>query len=130
MGQDIFESCVFRRINKGFKRAKHTAFSFDSSRFDTEVTKNLLNFGALRERDKKASIVQMGKGYTVRLSKPHLAFDMENLLSRSNPGIDLRFSEDLLEYEPDEELVLKSKIPLWVIKPMDGGNTVSIQRVW
>ena len=89
-----------------------------------------MNFKGLQKADAYANIVQMGRGYNVRLSKPHLAFNMRDILSQDNPGIDLRFSEDLLEYEPDEEIVLKSKIPLWVIKPMDGGNTVSIQRIW
>jgi hypothetical protein len=127
---DIFEKCFFSKIKKGFRKKKHTALSFDSTEFNQEVSNNLLNFEDLRKKDKKASIVQMKKGYRVKLSKPHLAFNMGAILSHSNPGIDLKFSEDLLEYEPDEELIVKSSVPLWVIKPVDGGSTVSIQRVW
>jgi hypothetical protein len=127
---DIFETCVFSKIKKGFRKRKHTALSFDSVEFNQEVDNNLLNFDDLRKRDKSAKIVQMQKGYMVKLGKSHLAFDMGSILSDKNPGVDLRFSEDLLEYEPDEELIVKSKVPLWVIKPIEGGSTVSIQRVW
>lgn len=130
MAQDVFEKCVFGKMSKGFKKKRHTAFSFGSDNFETEITKNLLNFSGLRKKDKQASICSMDKGYQIKLSKPHLAFDMQEILSKNNPGIDLKFSEDLLEYDPDEELILKSKVPLWVIKPMKGGNVVSIQRVW
>lgn len=127
---DVFNRCVYGNICKGIKKRKHTAFSSDSFKFDEEVTKNFLNFGNLRKKDKKADIVKMRGGYKVKLSKPHLAFNLKSILSAGNPGIDLKFSEDLLEYEPDEELIVKSKVPLWVIKPAGGGNTVSIQRMW
>lgn len=128
--EDAFERCVFNKINKGFKKKKHTAFSSTSAKFDEAVTENLLNFDALLKQDKGASITQMQCGYKVKLTKPHLAFNMQGLLQDSNPGIDLRFSEDLLDYEPDDELIVKSTVPLWVIKPAGGGNTVSIQRMW
>jgi hypothetical protein len=129
MSQDIFEKCVFQKINEGFKNKKYNAFS-SGSNFDEEVTKNLLNFEGLRKKDVKASITQTEKGYKILLSKPYLAFNLKDILSQNNPGIDLRFSEDLLEYEQEDDLILKSKIPLWVIKPTSGGNVVSIQRVW
>lgn len=130
MNQDIFENCVFKKIKRGFKKKRHVALSFESDNFNVEVTKNLLNFKDLKLKDIKADITQTKGGYNIKLSKPHLAFDMRSILRRGNPGIDLKFSEDLLEYERDDDLILKSKIPLWVIKPMDGGNVVSIQRVW
>lgn len=127
---DAFERCVFNKMDKGFKKKKYTAFSSTSVKFDEAVTENLLNFDALLKQDKGASITQMQRGYKVKLTKPHLAFNMQGLLESSNPGIDLRFSEDLLDYEPDDELIVKSSVPLWVIKPTSGGNTVSIQRMW
>jgi len=126
----IFEKCFFNSTDKCFRSKKHEAFSFGSDKFEDEVRSNLLNFDNLKSKDCNARITQVGGGYQVKLSRPHLAFSMKDLLSESNPGIDLKFSEDLLDYEPDEDLIIKTKIPLWVIKPMAGGNTVSIQRVW
>ena len=126
----IFEDCFFNKISKCVKSKNHNAFSSDDIKFEDEVSKNLLNFASLQNRDKKVKIIQTRLGYNIKLSKPHLAFDLKSILSEVNSGINLEYAEDYLDYEPDDDLIMKSKIPLWVMKPMDGGNTVAIQRVW
>jgi hypothetical protein len=126
---DIFENCFFSNIKKGIKRKKCTAFSSENINFEKEINRNLLKFEALLQKDPKVKIVQMGDQYKVKLSKAHLAFNMADILLKSNPEVDLKFSEDLLEYNPDEDLMMKSKMPLWIIHP-NGNNSVSIKRMW
>jgi hypothetical protein len=91
------------------------------------VNKNFLKFEGLLKKDIKAHITYIGDHYNVKLSKPHLAYNMVNILSEHNP--ELKFTEDLLGYEPDEDLIMKSKFPLWIIKSI-GVNSVSIKRIW
>lgn len=130
MHDRVFEDCFFNRVKRGFHKKRHNAFSSDVSNFEEEVNKNILNFKELKRKDPKVKVTQVNRGYKVKLSKPHLAFSINELLSGDNPDIDLSFSEDLLEYTPDDELVKKSKVPLWIIKPVDGGSSVYIQRLW
>jgi hypothetical protein len=44
-------------------------------------------------------------------------------------NIDLSFDEEMLAYEPEDELIKKSKVPLWILKGSPDGS-VAIKRVW
>lgn len=125
---DIFESSVFNKLSKAIMQKRRTAFS--DANFSAEVFSNVLKFNALKKIDPSAKIIQNESGYDVRLSKPHVAFDFCELMREDNEDINLCFSEDLLEFKPEEELIHKSKIPLWVICPLEGGSRVLIKRAW
>lgn len=123
-----FDNAVFNNLNKGFKKRKHISFAHSES-FEEEVQRNLLKFDTLKKKDPKAKITRTAYGYSVNFSKQNLALDLIQLLAEDNKDVDLQFSQDLLEFEPDEELIHKSKVPLWVIKPVSG-NKVMIQRAF
>ena len=123
---NIFEEKFFEKASKGFKQVKKVSDYTSTSTFEQKVNENIINFNSLYEKDKKAKVVNTVYGYSVKLSKPHLAFNLHSILAEDN--LDLSFTQDLLEFDPDEELIKKSKIPLWVVKPK--GNKVFIKRVW
>lgn len=52
------------------------------------------------------------------------------LVSEENPTVNLKFTQDLLDMEEDEDLIKKSKIPLWVMDHNKVKNTVLIKRVF
>lgn len=125
---DLFEASVFNKLSRYLKKVRRTAYS--DSNFTAEVIKSVLKFDGIKSRDPQAKIIQNEFGYDVRLSKPHLAFDFCNYLKEDNQDVNIMFTNDLLEFEPEEELIHKSKIPLWVICPLKGGSRVLIKRAW
>ena len=122
---EIFEDKVFDEFGKGFRKRKKLA-CYTQKSFSEEVNFNLLKFDTLKKKDSKAKIVATDYGYSVKLSRPHLAFNMCSILAEDN--MDLNFTQELMEYDPDEELIRKSAVPLWVVKSK--GNNVMIQRIW
>lgn len=125
---DIFEAAVFNKLSQFVKRVRRTACP--ESDFASEVVASVLKFDAIKTRDPEAKVYQTEHGYDVRLSRPHLAFDFCEYMREENQDVNLIFTNDLLEFEPEEELIYKSKIPLWVICPLQGGNRVLIKRAW
>ena len=125
---DAFDSAVFHNLSRFIKKIRHTACP--ESEFDSAVVNSVLKFDAIKSRDPKVKIIQTENGYDVRLSKTHIAFDFCNYMQEDNQEVNLLFTNDLLEFEPEEELIHKSKIPLWVICPLQGGNRVLIKRAW
>ncbi|MFA5071359.1 MAG: hypothetical protein WC511_03260 [Candidatus Pacearchaeota archaeon] len=129
MSQDLFESSVFNKLNNCIRKVKRVAYS--DEKFSSEIVSNVLKFDALKKKDPKAKIFQTMDGtYDIRLSRPHIAFDFSTLMQEDNQDVDLMFTDDLLEFEPEDEMIHKSKIPLWVICPLEGGNRVLIKRAW
>jgi len=127
---DVFEDTVFDSLDSGFQKKSHTAFSGKSS-FEDRVAETMLSFDSLKKKDPRAIIKchKAGK-YEIQLSRQHLALSMKEIVAFDNSNIELMFSDDLMQFEPDEDLIIKSKVPLWVIKPMAGGSKVVIQRMW
>lgn len=128
MSTDLFESSVFNKLSTFIKKVRKTAYS--DANFSNEVISKALNFDSLKKQDPSVKITQNENGYDVRLSRPHLAFDFSTMMQEDNQDVNLMFSNDLLEFEPEDELIHKSKIPLWVICPLEGGNRVLIKRAW
>ena len=128
MSNDLFEASVFDKLSRFVKRVRRTAYS-DSS-FNEDVLKGVLKFNTIRSKDPHVKITQSEHGYDVRLSRTHVAFDFCNYLQEDNEDANFIFTNDLMEFEPEEELIHKSKIPLWVICPLQGGNRVLIKRAW
>ena len=99
---------------------------------DVLVHQSMLSFSGLMASDRAARVVALDRGYRVELGNQRFAFDMgqfRHLLEEDNPGIDLSFSDELVNYQPEDGLVRKSKTPLWVLRPM-GAKTVVIERIW
>lgn len=126
---DIFESLVFKNLEKKIRQIRHQAFSTESS-FENEVANSMLNLNGLRTHDAKAVICQNELGYDVKFSKSHLAFNFIDLMKKDNPDVNMMFTDDLLNFEPNEDLIYKSKVPLWVVCPLEAGKRVVIKRVW
>ena len=127
---DPFESIVFDTLEKSIQRVRRKAFR-DSQSFESAVTSNLLKFGGLRQRDPRIRISSAVDGsYDLFFSQPHLSLSINDLLKEDNPDTNFLFEEDLANFEPDEDLIYKSKIPLWVICPLEQGKRVSIKRAW
>lgn len=127
---DIFEDFVFEELKKGFRKKNHNAFMRVTS-FDQRVAENFLVLENLKNKDPQAVIKRMVSArYNINLTQPHLALSMKQVIAFDNSNIELMFSDEFMDFEPDEELIMKSKVPLWVIKPMGGGRRVHIQRMW
>ena len=124
----IFEDTVFGKMDQSKKHINHVAIQ-SSVDFEETVASNLLKFDLLREFDKGVRIISTDKGYDIRLKKHYKSFDLASLFNRDNAGVEFKFDEDVINFEPDEEMMFKSKVPLWVIKPISG-NRVLITRMW
>lgn len=122
----LFEDAVFSKISSGKSR---TARQNADTQFEDLVARELLNFTALRTADRNLRVAATEYGYRVDFSRSRVAFDFMSLMAQDNPEINLEFTEDLLNYKPDEELVRKSKVPLWVIQQI-GPRSVIIKRMW
>lgn len=127
--ENTFEDAVFQRMGRGVRRKKHVA-DVEVDVFEQDMTEAMLKFDSLKDKDPGAAIRSVDKGYEVTFTKAHIAFDVMNILSLDNPDVDLQFTSDMIEFDPDEDLVKPSKVPLWVIKRATGPNRVTIQRVW
>jgi hypothetical protein len=124
---EIYEDLVFSRMDKG-KSKSRVAFTSDG-KYLSEVYKNILNFDMLLEKDNSIKVSSIEEGVFKVRGLKRKAFDLFNLLQNGNPGINFQFSEDLLNFEPDQELIKKSKVPLWVVHPLDS-QSVMIKRVY
>ena len=131
MGLDkVFEETVLGKMNKSKKQRGHVATPVsDCLDFEERVAHSLLKFDSLKKADSRANIIQIDNGYDIRLSGSYLSFDLAGILSQDNPGIELKFDEDAVGFEPDDEMVFRSKMPLWAIKPVSN-NRVIITRMW
>lgn len=129
MGLDkIFEDTVFGKMSQGQKQIKHTAIHEDVN-FEERVAAGLLNFDSLRAADKGARVMAVGGSFDIRLKRNYKALDLAQLIGQDNAGVELKFDSDMIGFNPDEDMLFKSKIPLWIIKPISN-NRVLITRAW
>lgn len=133
---DIFDDAVFssmleprRAIASHASGENPAAPERQTMDIDTLIHQSMLNFTGLMAADKGARVVAYERGYRVEFGSQRMAFDFRSLMQEDNEGVDLAFSDELAGYEPEEGLVRKSKIPLWVLRPV-GNRVVVIQRVW
>lgn len=136
---DVFDQAVFGplsapRAAKASARASGAPDQIDRQRDDLDalIAQSMLNFTSLQAADKGSRVTAFDRGYRIELGNQRLAFDMgafRNLLEQDNPGIDLTFDDALASYAPDPDLIKKSRVPLWVLKPL-GGTSLLIQRMW
>lgn len=98
--------------------------------FNMDPSKASINFGVLRRMDPTFKAYQ-GLAGTTRLvtrRNPIIAAGVD-LLQTTHPGHNIRMTEDILSFEPDEELINMSANPLWVIEPKTA-NEVIIKRIF
>lgn len=141
--EDLFDDAVFGGISAP-RSARASVVQNSGETFNPEaperqrmdldalVTLSGLSFSSLMAADKTARVHAVPRGYRIELGSARFAFDMgafRDLLSGDNEGVDLSFSDELASYTPEEGLVRKTKIPLWVLRPV-GSKTVLIQRIW
>ena len=133
---DLFDAAVFSPLLAPRAAQASAGSGQASSRqegdLDALIHQSMLDFSSLMAADKSTRVHAFDRGYRVELGNQRIAFDMgsfKSLLEHSNQGVDLTFSDDLASYQPEEGLVRKSKVPLWVLRPV-GGSVVVIQRVW
>lgn len=123
---DPFEEAIFTGLaNTSARTAKKTA--------PLDLTARLqpaLSFDHLKQAAHgRIRVAFTESGYHINLGTQMIAADLRKLLAQDNPGIQLEFTEDFNNYEPNPDLIKKSKVPLWVIKPT-GTQSVLIQRMW
>ena len=137
---DVFDTAVFRAMDaprSAIAAARpgeenHLATMRQQDDLDALIHQSMLSFNGLMAADKGARVVAFERGYRVELTNQRIAFDMsglKSLLARDNEGVDLSFSDELATYEPEDGLLRKSKVPLWVLRPV-GNRVVLIQRIF
>lgn len=133
--ESAFEDSVFSNIQSSSKmteegrksQAKGIGLTFSKDPISV-LQANTLNFNSIRGFDKKMSFHQKENGYSVKLSR---AFSLDSLVGylKKDNNIDLTFDPSMQSFEPEEGLVMKSKIPLWVISKTSP-KEVFIKRIW
>lgn len=123
MTRDPFEDSVFHSLSAKPRTA--SARPLDTAAALTER----LNFASLEQRCGRVHVAFVDNAYHVQLPQRQLMSDVQAFLAQDNPEINLDFTEDMYNYEPNEDLIRKSPMPLWVIKPT-GDRSVTIQRIW
>ena len=89
-----------------------------------------LNLGILRKFDSGVVIRQGRAGLVhVRTAFRPMVNAGVNYMTIMHPGHNIRMTEDILAFEPDEELINMSENPLWIIQPEDEFN-VAIKRIF
>lgn len=129
---DVFDTAVFGpMLAPRSASASRDGSPGDRQRMDLDalIHESMLSFTSLMAADKMARIDSLDQGYRVEFGNMRVAFDFKSLMEQDNQGVDLAFSDELAGYQPEEGLVRKSKIPLWVIKNL-GKSVVLIQRIW
>lgn len=119
----LFEDAIFDRLARSRSRTARSSESFQDI-----ISHEMLNFTQLLARDRSTRIRSHERGYRVDFSN-RIALDFIDLLTADNPAVNLEFTQDLLNYQPNADLIKKSKVPLWVIKQV-GPQSVTIQRMW
>ena len=124
---EIFEDAVFDGM--GHKKNK-TASKNVGVDLGGEVGKNVLKFDSVFKKKSTARVTNVNPGeYRVKGLDGVLAYGLLDMMKNENKDVNFEFSEDLMNFEPDEELVKKSKVPLWVIHPLNS-RSVTIKRIW
>lgn len=140
---DPFEEAVFGSLAAAVRRSAVASLPGRDSKpadapeaqradFDALLHQSMLNFTALLHADQSTRIHALDRGYRVELGSMRLAFDassLRSLMAADNPGVDLAFDDEMVNFEPEADLVKKSKVPLWVLRPV-GAKTILIQRIW
>lgn len=127
---ELFEDSFFESTGMGHHTASAPAITSAAEMEGTVRGQLQLRFTTAKAKMRDLIIEERPDGYVLRsASMRRIGFsDLSKYLQADNQ-VNLTFSEELMNFEPDEELVHKSKMPLWVCKPMTDGS-VAIQRVW
>lgn len=130
----LFEDAVFDSLTPKRTAAGAPALSPAGSLNELAAGTKALRFTTAKAKLPGLSITETPKGYLVRANTDkqglhRVAFDLVRFLQADNNQVRLQFSDELQNFEPDEELIHKSSVPLWVIKPVREG-AVMIERVW
>lgn len=114
LASENFEGDVFHRM---YIRSDSPHFNF--SRL-SKVCKNL-QVDVNSPKDE----IRLSWDNSIRTASMANLYDM---LKLDNPEVDIQFSEDMLNFSPDEELISKSSMPLWVLK-MVSPTSMSLCRI-
>lgn len=127
---DLFEDQVFEGLTAKRKRTAAMDHDFNTLVFTTAKAKA----GVEVKETRNGYLVTFGRqtaasGGRQRVgSRQITARQVAAYIASDNP-VKLKFTDDFFYFEPDEDLIHKSKLPLWVVRPV-GNNTVSIERTW
>ena len=123
-----FEDAVFTALKGStFKKKRYACPVQDS--VEELVLEECMNLSKL---SKKSSIRKVSNTeFQIAFEESVFASELMSSLSQENPAKEFVFSNDYLNFTPDEALIKKSKVPLWVISPDNKNNTsVTIKRVY
>lgn len=110
---------------------------FEDSVFGTLARAEKLNTAPLLKAIPNVKIAKQGDDYVVTLPRTRTASRSKtawmNFLSDSLGSDPLNgrlvIQDDLRNFEPNEEMIFISKVPLWGIEA-SGANTFKIKRLW
>lgn len=123
----IFEDAVFDGMRHKKSKTAKQSVGVD---LGSEIKKNVLRFDTVFKKKRTARVVPVDSGeYRVYGLDKVLAYGFLETIKDDNRNVNFEFTEDLMNFEPDEDLVKKSKVPLWVIQPLNA-QSVLIKRIW
>lgn len=125
LGQWFEDALEIKRSRTAF-----AAPTLQSKALDLSPRNAALNLGPLRKFDPTLK-VKAGFGHTTHLitSRKAMVITGIDLLKATHPGHNLRMTEDILSFEPDEDLINMSENPLWIIQPQSE-FAVAIKRIF
>jgi hypothetical protein len=127
---DLFEDQVFEGLTAKRKRTAAVDHDFNTLVFTTAKEKA----GVQVQETDKGYLVTFGRAATASGGRQRVgsrqvtARQVAAYIASDNP-VNLKFTDDYFYFEPEEGLIHKSKLPLWVVRPV-GGNAVAIIRTW
>lgn len=98
--------------------------------FNLNPSRAAMNFNVLRRMDNTFRAFQGIAGTTKLITKrkPIVAAGVD-FLKMNHPGHNIRMTEDILAFEPDEDMINMSENPLWIIEPKSEFE-VAIKRIF
>lgn len=109
---------------------------FDSIRDIQDFSKssNGLNLGEIKKSSYVSKVLSSKKGdILIKINRSKkiscgIAHKIAGQLKLSNPDIQIKLDDALLDMDDDNELIFKSKNPLWVLKTV--GSDLVLSRVF
>ena len=120
-----FVSDVFQSLEGSFASKGRNAFS--KREFDSALDSQL-KFDSLKKADPEVRISSTEFGYMIQHSG-RLSMKTASQSLLGDNAIDLSFTDDMIHFTPDEDMVKPSISPLWLLK-RSGPNTFSVVRAW
>lgn len=97
---------------------------------DMSPARQRLNFAVIKQIDPTLQVAQSVNGIIRLTTRKHPLYRAGiDFLSKKHPGHNIRMTEDILSFEPEEGLINMSENPLWIVQP-ENEFQVAIKRIF